>query len=121
MRPGDKITCAKCGSESVLVKKTVMDGWTKKGEMLACALCSVKVADYQEGSELRATGESTDKLASFLGVDKIKHKRIEVKESEKRFCRDCAHFISHPFHDRCSLRNIDVNPMDDCPKFSGRK
>ena len=121
MRPGDKFKCPKCGSESVLVRKPVIEGWTKKGEILACALCSAKAADYQEGADLRPTSESTDKLASFLGVEKTKQKRIEVNDKEKRFCRDCAHYIVHPFHDRCSLRNTNVNPMDDCPQFSAKK
>ena len=121
MMPGDKFKCPKCGSESVLVRKTVMDGWTKKGEMLACALCSAKISDYLEEMDKRPAKESSAKLASFLGVREISQKRLDSKEGEKRFCRDCAHYIAHPFMDRCSLRNREVNPMDDCPEFSLKK
>ena len=41
-------------------------------------------------------------------------------DEEKRFCKDCKHFLKHPFVDRCEIDNKPVDPMDDCEKFEKR-
>lgn len=98
-----------------------MDGWRKAGEVLKCVSCSAIVEEIrpEADSERKAPSRSDGmaKLASFLGEAPVEKPRIEAKDSEKRFCRDCAHLVAHPFLCRCSLHNRDVNPMDDCPDF----
>ncbi|HOK04120.1 MAG TPA: hypothetical protein P5270_01255 [Victivallales bacterium] len=117
MKAGDEIQCPHCGKSSFLKKTVIIDGWTKKGEVLSCAVCSAKIADLK--SENAAEDKKNfDKLASFLNENE-KLPKIEIKsdENEKRFCKDCSHFIKHPFNDKCGLHNKFVNPMDDCKEF----
>ncbi len=124
MKAGDEIICQYCGASSFLVKKTIMDGWTKKGEALLCSSCSKVIQDISEEEKLteKNKGEinkkaSLDRLSGVLGAEELKKPTIVSEEDEKQFCRDCKHYISHPFLDRCSLHQIEVNPMDDCKSF----
>jgi hypothetical protein len=123
MKPGDVYKCPECGADSFLKKESVMDGWTKKGEVLVCASCSRLVCDYITESECRASSpdDSVLKLASFLNTDEPEKIEIKADETDKSFCRDCIHFVSHPFMDRCSLHDKNVNPMDDCADFRKRE
>ena len=123
MKPGDEIDCPHCGKNSFLSKKTVTDGWTKKGEILVCASCSEKIADLESpiGNLQSAGTSSTSALANFLNTEAEKKPELEALDGEKQFCRDCENFISHPFMDRCSQHNKEVNPMDDCPDFKRKK
>lgn len=126
MKPGDEVKCPHCGANSFLVKKPVMEGWTKRGDILACASCGAKVADLAAAVLVDApqddgSKKQLDKLASFLGTSKVEHQTLRVDEKEQRFCRDCQHFIAHPFLNRCGLRNLNVNPMDDCGDFQTKQ
>ncbi len=123
MRPGDEITCPKCGRNSFLKKVAILDGWTKKGEIFACASCSAKIADAPvHGQTERQAARQASALAAFLNENEAPIKtRIEAGESEKRFCRDCTHFIKHPFGDKCGLHDRNVNPMDDCRDFNRKQ
>ena len=120
MKPGTEITCPHCGQDSFASKKTLMDGWTKIGEILVCASCGAKLADIDEKSVDSSRGNVASglyKLAGALGVEEAEKRELRMDDDEKRFCRDCAHFISHPFLSRCSLLDKEVNPMDDCGEF----
>ena len=119
MKPGEEVICPHCGAEAFLVKKSEMDGWTKLGDILACSACKAKIADLpgKEAAKAAAQDAGKAKLAAFLGTQAEDKKRIVAKEDEKRFCRDCAHLIEHPFLTRCDLHQKNVNTMDDCPDF----
>jgi len=119
MKTGDEIKCPFCEKEAFAVKETEMDGWTKKGEILKCSSCGAKLADISKVDPLSlkiVSTEKLDKLASFLGTDKVVHKAIE-SDGEKAFCKDCKYYIKHPFMNRCSLHTREVGPMDDCADF----
>ena len=123
MKAGDEITCKHCGANSFLVKKSIMDGWTKKEDVLICSACSkvIHKIDDETLSEQDKQGNNDKKrlsdLSNLLGGEEVKRPTIESKEDEKRFCKDCKHRVSHPFLDRCSLLEKEVNPMDDCESF----
>ena len=125
LKAGDEISCNYCGANSFLEKKTIMDGWTKSGEVLACSSCSKVLQNNTLGEEDLSVNEkdekkkkaSLDKLSSLLGTEQIKKPTIIITNEEKVFCRDCKHYISHPFRDRCSLHQIEVDPMSDCESF----
>ncbi len=121
MKPGDQINCPHCGMSSFLKKESVMDGWKKAGEVLKCASCSAKIADLPPEvlarEEDKAAKSRADKLQSLLGGVTVSKPKLEAKPGERRFCRDCANLVAHPFLSRCSLHNKEVNPMDDCPDF----
>ena len=121
MKQGDSIDCPHCGKNSFLKKVAILDGWTKKGDILACAACSAKIADLPPEGQAPAAfpkGKSIGTLESLFGEKHSSGPRIEASEDEKAFCRDCKNYIVHPFMSRCGLHNKNVNPMDDCPDFS---
>ena len=121
MKQGDSIDCPLCGKNSFLKKVPVLDGWTKKGDILACAACSGKIADLPpegEGPVPFPKIKSISSLENIFGEKYSATPKIEVSEDEKAFCRDCKHYISHPFMNRCGLHNKNVNPMDDCSDFA---
>jgi len=126
MKQGDELVCPKCGQNSFLVKKTKMNGWEKAGEYLACSACLCQIEEIKEAPLVDTAGNTShakdiDKLKSFLDTDddNVGYKSIldSDKNAQKSFCRDCKHFVSHPFMDRCGLHKKDVNPMDDCKDF----
>ena len=121
MKAGDEIICKYCGKNSFLVKKTIMDGWTKVEDVLICSSCSMeieKICNEEKSSEKKEVKDSSlDKFFSFLGTEQEKKPTINIEDDEKHFCRDCKHYISHPFLNRCSLHQTEVNPMDDCKSF----
>ena len=39
----------------------------------------------------------------------------------RRFCRDCRHYISHPFLSRCDRHDRAADPMGDCPDFTPKE
>ncbi|HBM15909.1 MAG TPA: hypothetical protein DD381_06155 [Lentisphaeria bacterium] len=119
MKSGDEIKCQFCAKDAFAVKETLMDGWIKKGDILKCSACGAKLADIQQADALTkqaVSSEKLDKLASFLGTEKIVNKKLE-SDGEKAFCKDCKYYIKHPFINRCGLHTKEVNPMDDCEDF----
>ncbi len=122
MKPGDSIKCPHCGADSFLKKESVMDGWTKVGEVLKCVSCSAVVANCSEekAAEEKQTAAS-DRLKQFLGVDEVETIKVSLSEDDKRFCKDCENVVSHPFQLRCALTGNGVNPMDDCLEFKRKK
>lgn len=125
MKTGTEIICPHCGEDSFASKKTVMDGWRKVGDIFVCASCGAKLADIDdepaECGTVKSKSPGLSALAGALGVEETEKPTIELAEDEKRFCRDCVHFISHPFLDRCSLWEKDVAPMDDCAEFKPKQ
>ena len=121
MKAGDEINCKYCGENSFLVKKTLMDGWIKSGEVLICSSCSKVIEKIDETkNEIKENNRvktSLNKFSDFLGGETLSKPNID-SDGDKQFCRDCKHYISHPFLDRCSLHQKEVNPMDDCSLFS---
>ena len=122
MKPGSEIKCPHCESDAFAIKKTEMDGWTNLGEILACSACDAKIADYDQTTYSdNKTTSAKSALSSFLDVEEEEKKVLQVSEEEKQFCRDCGHYIEHPFLSRCSLLDKTVNPMDDCQEFIKKK
>ena len=120
MKHGEEVNCKDCGAGAFAVKKPLMDGWTKLGDIFVCSACGAKIADApvaEEQSKEAKNDAASSKLLGFLGLEKEEKKKIEATEDEKHFCRDCANLVSHPFLFRCDLHKKDVNPMDDCPDY----
>lgn len=124
MKHGDEIDCPHCGNSTFIIKKAVMDGWTKTGDIFACSGCDAKIADVEDdtiASFEEKSSAASSALAGFLDVEKEEKKELVATEDEKQFCRDCGHLVAHPFLTRCDLHQKDVNPMDDCPDFIPKK
>ncbi len=119
MKSGDEVKCPFCNKESFAVKATEMDGWTFKGDILKCSSCGKKLADIPKDNSIQKSScndEKLNKFASFLDTEKVARKTLESNE-ERAFCKDCKHYIKHPFINRCGLHTNEVNPMDDCKDF----
>lgn len=119
MKNGDEVKCPFCDKDSFAVKGMQMDGWTVKGEILKCSSCGKKLADILKHTEADKQLKSDihlDNLASFLGTEKVIHTKME-SDGEKVFCKDCKHYIKHPFLNRCALHTKEVDPMNDCADF----
>jgi DNA-directed RNA polymerase subunit RPC12/RpoP len=118
MKAGEITQCPHCGQSTVLKEKVLVDGWTKTGQVLACAICGNKIADIPAAPTVKAEKDNAlSGLAALLQTESESKPEIKINADEKLFCRDCEHFIAHPFLSRCTLHNKEVNPMDDCPDF----
>ena len=125
MRPGDEYTCPHCGKNSFLKKETVMDGWTKKGEVLKCAACGHLVCELKPEPDPPADplkSDAANRLKDLFGGEDFTAKpTLKADGDEAHFCKDCAFLIPHPFVFKCSRLAKMVNPMDDCPHYRRRK
>ncbi|MBR2363691.1 MAG: hypothetical protein IKA79_00690 [Lentisphaeria bacterium] len=125
MKAGEEFTCPYCHQQSFLKLVPLMDGWTKKGDALACVSCSGIIEEVKKSDPLRSTQDNTssaDRLKSLLGdMEETEKISLTEKEGDKNFCRDCSYLIAHPFLCRCMKYGKEVNPMDDCPAFEKKK
>ena len=116
MKPGDSFDCPHCGKNTFLKKETVMEGWTRKGEVLKCVSCGAVIEELkEEKTEKKVSPLENDaalKFKSLLGEEFGKKPEIKAAADEKKFC---------PFLTRCMKFARDVNPMDDCPSFTPKK
>ncbi|MFA7230524.1 MAG: hypothetical protein WC071_04585 [Victivallaceae bacterium] len=119
MKRGDSITCPQCREKTIAKEKVVMDGWKASGKILVCPLCNGKVGDIELETTMADTKNSKALfgLSALLATEAEVKPQIKVAVDEKQFCRDCKHYMAHPFLSRCSLHKKEVNPMDDCPDF----
>ena len=117
-RSGDRFHCPQCDSASVAKTVREMDGWTVSAEYLACALCGAQIEADERRDEFSQDEQAQSRLsaaASFLGTTLTEQVRLTPEEG--RFCRDCCHYLKHPFVSRCLLHERAVGSMDDCDDF----
>lgn len=120
LRPGKPAVCPACGQESVAKLARKMDGWTYVGQHLCCALCGAHWGNIPVvASDDGAAAERLEALAGLLG-EELPEPPKALTPGSTIFCRDCLHFMRHPFRDRCLLHGTDVGPMDDCDRFEQR-
>ena len=122
MQANEKITCPVCKEPSMAKLKIKLDGFNKVGEVLVCMLCGAELGAAESLAEADAVrnDQKIHDLGVLLGAAPAARARLAAADDEKRFCKDCKHFLKHPFVDRCDLDNHPVDPMDDCDKFQKR-
>ena len=124
MQPNEKIICPVCGEPSMAKLKVKMDGFCKVGEVLTCMLCNAELENAVKTAENDAASARNSQklhdLGMLLGAVPVATARLTAATDEKRFCKDCKHFLRHPFTDRCELDNHPVEAMGDCEKFEPR-
>ena len=73
METGDSFDCPHCGKNTFLKKETVMEGWTRKGEVLKCVSCGAVIEELkEEKTEKKVSPLENDaalKFKSLLGED----------------------------------------------------
>ena len=128
-QPGMEILCPGCRQQSVVKLLRRVENWQTE-EYLGCAFCQCRLADapaaLSSDCEKDAVANvSREKLLSFLGADrrladapKNSRRQDWLHDSDdSRFCRDCDHFLKHPFVCRCLLHNRPTEPMRDCADY----
>lgn len=122
MKAGDSWDCPHCGNNYFLKKESVMDGWTKTGEVLKCASCGAVVetlSAVREQPESAENSAKTNALAALLG-EEVQTAVNPLAGTEKRFCRDCKYRVMNAFRIYCTKHDKDVGPMDDCADYEAR-
>ena len=58
-------------------------------------------------------------MAALLGEGAGAAPKADLTPDENygRFCRNCVHFIEHPFRVLCGLDGHEIDPMGECGKF----
>jgi protein-arginine kinase activator protein McsA len=118
---GEKIRCPHCGHDSVAKVQRVMDGWTVVEERIVCALCQEPLPTDAPPTEdtTDASMSRLNALEDLLGQTSESMKSIDA-EDDAHFCKDCIHFLRHPFLSRCLFHDRPTEPMDDCADFAPR-
>ena len=124
-KKGMQFTCPHCGQDSVVTLETEMDGWTKVGESLRCAMCRARLLDVVEERShddvpVKDETGKTD-LLDFLGTNERVRDELIDDDGLRRFCKNCTHLLEHPFKVFCLLHKKTVNPMDDCSEFDRKE
>lgn len=113
--------CPYCKEESFAKKKLLRDGWKITGEVEVCALCGKELPTGKPDAAAAAGPEAERKrrLASLLGADAPETVKLAGTE-DRRFCRNCRHFIVHPFRNVCALTDREADPMGECGRFTAK-
>lgn len=126
---GNPFTCPSCGKESVVERRSRMEGWDVVGMDLVCAICGAVIESAEAAEEESESVESTapdparHAALAFLGNEEEKGPDASVLDDAepRRFCRDCRNYVQHPFGARCSVWDKLVEPMQDCDRFEPRE
>ena len=119
---GQRIVCPLCGKHSAVKIRHRIEDFKLVESYAVCALCQKRLPPPTPAEQTKKPSA----LASLLGMteeeeQKMRQKREAEKkilgETARRFCKDCRHYIKHPFLSRCGLNNHSVEPMDDCERF----
>ncbi len=123
MQAGESVGCPHCNERTIVKSKKRMDGFTVCGESFVCALCGAELGVPEpEGTFAKPEPLVTDKLAALLGEVALEERAdLAPDEAYGRFCRNCGHFIEHPFRTLCGLNGKAADPMGDCARFERKK
>jgi len=111
--------CSVCGEETLFVGEAVYEGFSKTGEVQRCTVCGTEAASESGAS---AKTKKPDPLAALFGDD-AGPERVEVFDVEgetAQLCRKCAHYVLHPFTQRCGLHDREVSATDSCAQFTAK-
>lgn len=120
MKAGEHIICPFCKDETIVKSKLDTEDWFNKKEILICSICGAPlgVPELEDNCKIDKSTLQLNKLASLLGEEINSSCEINLKEDVYQFCRNCEHFVSNPFKCLCSLTMNEVDPQDNCEKFS---
>ena len=120
---GERIVCPLCGKRSAVKIHHRIENFKVVESYAVCALCQKRLPKPTAPAEQE---KKPSALAALLGMTaEEEQKQRDRREAEKkilgdtsrRFCKDCRHYIKHPFLSRCGLTNHCAEPMDDCERF----
>lgn len=115
--------CPHCGEESFARKKNLTENWKIIGQVEVCALCGKELprssAGEKDSSVSGGPSAAKSRLASLLGGD-FTEKVTLGGTADRNFCRNCRHFLVHPFKSVCALTDLEADPMGECGSFAER-
>lgn len=117
-----KLTCPHCGELTAPRTKLKNPEDFNSPRIAVCMFCGGELpAAEQKKDTAAAQPASNSALTGLLGGDE-RERRFEMRkfQADRRFCRDCAEFISHPFASRCGKTGRIADPMADCPHFTAK-
>lgn len=122
MRANEKIVCPVCHEQSVAKLHTRREGFTPVGEELVCMLCGAALGAPETPGKNAAQEAKLRDLGLLLGAAPEAPARLAAASTEQRFCKDCAHFLAHPFVSRCALDQHAIEDvMSDCVHYAVRR
>ena len=120
MKANDKIRCPFCGENTVVKEKRSFSDWQLSAPELVCALCGKKLADVSADSETPASA-AKNRLAELLGGGEDQAVSLAPASEHRVWCRNCVHFIAHPFKSLCARTQQEADPMGECGSFQDRE
>lgn len=122
MRANEKIICPVCREASMAKLRTRHEGFAPVGEELVCMLCGAVLGAPEESGRNAAEEKRLRDLSLLLGAAPAAPARLAAASTEQRFCKDCVHFLAHPFVSRCALDQHAIeDAMGDCPRYAARR
>jgi hypothetical protein len=97
------IKCPACKEKSFVIIKKDFVGFKAIAEKKACAMCGYEFKEDED-------------------IDYIQEKSLFNDDGEeKKFCRNCEHYVVHPLTQVCDLIKKEVTALDSCDRFEKKK
>ncbi len=109
---GVEINCAACGSETLLIREPVYEGFSRVGELLKCSNCG-----YTYESEEEVVFRKREKIAVFDESDRSEKVEVFGADEMHVVCRYCRHYVVNPFTQWCHRNRKEVEATDTCGFF----
>ena len=108
-----EIICQNCGTETLLKREAVYEGFSQTGERLICSGCSFEYASEEDVP-------FKDKPAEpeiFTDADRSAKVDVFDESENSNLCRYCANYIVNPFTQFCAIHKKEVQATDSCDQF----
>lgn len=92
--------CPSCKEESFIRIKKDFEEFKIVSEHKTCGLCGYILKDDEE-------------------INYIKDKAIfnDDDNEKNKYCKDCHHYMVHPWTQKCTLTNKEITALDTCSNF----
>lgn len=122
MNKHSKSKCPHCGEYAFFKEKKIYgDDFSLKGTKYFCLLCGGE-ADLEAEKKSSAKNDGAlDRLSKLLGGEENTKVSLDLAQDEVRFCLHCAHYIKHPFMNRCGLNLKEVEATGSCENFKAHE
>lgn len=122
MKESDRVFCEKCRNETIAQKYRAGNDFFSAVYRLRCALCGADLGEIEAPGEKKTpSSEASARLSALLGGETVSKVEIERGDGYRRGCRNCRHFIHHPFKAICDRTGKEADPMHECGFFEFRE
>jgi len=111
-----EIECTHCGSDSLLLREAVYEGFAKAGEKLKCSSCG-----HMFESEEDVPFKVKAKVEIFDETDKSPRMEVFSEDEKGVLCRHCRHYVINPFTQWCHRHRKEVQATDSCSDFAAQE